>query len=100
VVDEHEAKLSIAAIPSRKINIFIGEFLLAKSSVQMRQTDVFVPNFPLGDKYLRRDLTRFFYTSGRESSLPIVSATFHDSSSTWISARSSFTSPFLLLWFL
>jgi hypothetical protein len=51
--DEHEAKLSIAAIPNKKINIFIGEFLFAENSVQMPQTDVFLPNFfPLGDKYL------------------------------------------------
>ena len=28
--DAHEAKLSIAAIPSRKINIFIDEFPLAE----------------------------------------------------------------------
>src|SRR5689334_22528785 len=28
--DEHEAKLSIAAIPSREINIFIGEFSLLR----------------------------------------------------------------------
>ena len=39
--DAHEAKLSIAAIPSRKINIFIDEFLLAGGSVQMPHTDVF-----------------------------------------------------------
>jgi len=30
VVDEHEAKLSITAIPSRKKNSFIGEFPLLR----------------------------------------------------------------------
>jgi len=43
--DEHEAKLSIAAIPSRKINIFIGEFPLLRVSVQMRQIDVWAELF-------------------------------------------------------
>jgi len=43
--DAHEAKLSIAAIPSRKINIFIDEFLLAGGSVQMPHTDVFFARF-------------------------------------------------------
>ena len=43
--DEHEAKLSIAAIPSGKINIFIGEFSLLRVRCQMRHTDVFVRTF-------------------------------------------------------
>jgi RsiW-degrading membrane proteinase PrsW (M82 family) len=37
--DEHEAKLSIAAIPNKNINIFIREFLLLNSA-QLPQTDV------------------------------------------------------------
>jgi len=45
--DEHEAKLSIAAIPSRKINILIVEFSLlrvrCKSRIQMYFSRTFLP---------------------------------------------------------
>jgi len=41
----HEAKPSIKATPSRKVNIFIVEFPFVEDSAQMPQTDVFRANF-------------------------------------------------------